>query len=410
MKTSEFFKTMVFILFIAILFSCTKHTNTDWPEWRGPNRDGKVTAFETPSVWPDNLKKVWQTEVGLSNSSPVMVGEKIYLHVKQDSSEVALCLNKTNGNILWKTILNPAPEVTGGASLHPGPRSTPAVAGGKVFLLGTGGIFSCLDAETGKVLWKVEKYTEVPRFYTAASPLVVDNQCFIHLGGSEDGVIISFDVNNGGEIWKLEGEPCTYSSPILMNIGNEEILVVQTETDVLGLTLQGKELFRIPTPAERRFYNSTTPVIIGTNIVIAGRGSGTWSYKIEKSGETFSFTQNWNNPEFGGSFNTPVLKNGFLYGNEGRLGKLYCINASTGATCWSDTVTYNRFASTLDLGKVLLSLPANGKLIIYKPNPEKYDELKIYPVSESETYAHPLLEGKNIYIKNENDLTCWLVE
>lgn len=408
--TSAFFKTIAFTLLVVIVFSCAKNSNTDWPEWRGPNRDGKVTAFETPSVWPDNLSKTWQTEVGLSNSSPVYVGDRIYLHVKQDSNEVALCLNKTNGNIIWKTILNPAPEVTGGASQHPGPRSTPAIADGKIFMLGTGGVFTCLNTETGQVIWKNDKYTEVPRFYTSASPLVVGNQCFIHLGGSENGVIISFNTEDGNEIWKVEGEPCTYSSPVLMKIGNQEILVVQTETDVLGLTLDGKELFRIPTPAERRFYNSTTLIIDGANIIIAGQGSGTWSYKIEKAGETYSFSKNWNNPDFGGSFNTPVLKSGYLYGNEGRLGKLYCINATTGENCWADTTTYNRFASTLDLGDVLLSLPANGKLIIYKPNPDKYEELKIYPVSDSEIYAHPMLEGKIIFIKNENDLTCWSVE
>lgn len=410
MKTSGILKTTIYTFIFLTAISCMKNSSSDWPEWRGPNRDGKVTAFATPSVWPENLKKIWQTEVGFCNSSPVMVGTKIYLHVRQDSSEVALCLDKTNGIILWENVLNPAPEVTGGASSHPGPRSTPAVANEKIFLLGTGGIVSCLDAETGDVIWKVLNYTEVPRFYTAASPLVVGNQCILPLGGSDNGVIVSFNIDNGEEIWKVENAPCTYSSPVLMEVGNQQILVVQTETDVLGLTLDGKELYKIPTPAERRYYNSTTPVIDGMNIIIAGRGSGTWSYKIGKNGETYSYSENWNNPDFGGSFNTPVLKKGYLYGNEGRLGKLYCLNAETGATSWADTTSYNRFASTLDLGKAMLSLPANGKLIIYKPDPQKFEPIKIYDVSNTEIYAHPLLEGKSIYIKDEKNLTCWSVE
>ena len=339
-----------------------------------------------------------------------MVGDKIYLHVKQDNSEVALCINKNSGDLIWSTILNPAPEVTGGASQHPGPRSTPAVADGRIFMLGAGGIFTCLNAETGELIWKTEKYTEVPRFFTSASPLVVGNKCFIHLGGSENGVIIAFNIEDGKEIWKVEGEPCTYASAVLMNFDNEEILVFQTETDVLGLSLDGKKLFKIPTPTERRFYNSTTPVIDGQNIIVAGQGSGTRSFKIEKSGEKYSFTESWNNPDFGGSFNTPVLKDGYLYGNEASFGKLYCLNATTGETCWSDTTKYNRFASTLDLGTAMLSLPATGKLIIYKPTPDKYEEIASYNVAETDVYAHPLLVGKNIYIKDEKNLTCWEID
>ncbi len=405
MKTLSLLK-LTWLIGVAILFfSCAQ--NTDWPEWRGPNRDGKVTAFNTPSEWPAALSKVWQTEVGLCNSSPVLVGDKIWLHVKQDTNEVALCIDKNSGNQIWRTVLNPAPEVTGGARPHPGPRSTPAVANGKVFMLGTGGIFSCLNAETGKVIWKTEKYTEVPQFYTATSPLVVENKCIIHLGGSENGVIIAFDAETGDEIWKIQGEPCTYSSPVLMELDKEFILVVQSETDILGLTLDGQELFKIPTPAERRFYNSTTPVINGSNIILAGQGSGTRSFQIEKSGDSYTFTENWNNPDFGGSFNTPALTNGYLYGNEARFGSLYCLNAETGETCWADTTKYNRFASTLDLGAALLSLPATGEMIIYNPTPDKYDEVIVYKVAETDVYAHPLLEGKKIYIKDEENLTCW---
>jgi len=230
------------------------------------------------------------------------------------------------------------------------------------------------------------------------------------LGGSEKGTIVAFNIDNGEEIWKIEGEPCTYSSAVILKMGKENILLVQTGTDVLGLNLEGRKLFKIPTPPERRFYNSATPVLDGNNIIIAGQGSGTYSYKIEKTGENYSFSENWNNPDFGGSFNTPVLKNGYLYGNEARLGKLYCLNASTGEKSWADTTSHNRFASSLDLGNVLLSLPATGNLIIYKPDHEKYSKLRIYKVSDTEVYAQPLITGNHIFIKDEKFLTCWLFE
>lgn len=382
----------------------------DWPGWRGSNRDGKVTDFKTPESWPGELAKTWQVPVGLGDASVSMVDGKLYLMVKQEADEVALCLSVDDGKQIWRTVLNPAPEVTGGASSHPGPRSTPTVANGKVFTIGAGGFLNCLDAKSGKVLWKNDSFTEVPEFFAAMSPLVADAMCIAHLNGHNNGVIVAFNADNGKIIWQIDGEPSTYSSPVLMNIAGTEIIVLQTETDLAGISKDGKLLWKIPTPGERRFYNSTTPVIDGGNVIVCGQGVGSKSFKITKTGNKYSTSENWHNPDFGGSFNTPVLKDGFLYGNEARLGKLYCLNATTGATAWSDETTHNRFASTLDLGKVLLSLPATGKILIYAPDSNSYKEIAAYTVSDTEVYAHPLVNGHKIFVKDKELLTCWEIK
>jgi outer membrane protein assembly factor BamB len=162
--------------------------------------------------------------------------------------------------------------------------------------------------------------------------------------------IVAFNDTNGEIIWTLK-EPSTYSSPLLMTTGNEKIIVLQTETDVAGISKNGTLLWKIPTPGEQRFYNSTTPIIDGQNVIVCGQGTGTKSYKIEKPDNRYSFSENWSNPQFGASFNTPILKDGNIYGHEARLGKMYCLNAQTGQTNWADTISHNRFASTLDLEK-----------------------------------------------------------
>ena len=408
MKTSRILKIVILICLPLLIVSCNQ--SLDWSGWRGANRDAKVVGFKAPATWPAELTKVWQQPVGLCDASPVIAENKLYLHVKQDSSEIALCLDAATGEQIWKENLNPAPEVTGGARNHPGPRSTPTVSGGKVFMLGAGGIFTCLNAETGELIWKNEDYIEVPQFFTSVSPLVVDEKCVVHLGGHDNGEIVAFNTENGEIIWNLEGEPCTYSSPVLMTIDKEEILVIQTETDLLGLSLDGKSLWKIPTPGERRFYNSSTPIIDGQNVIVAGQGSGTKSFKIEKSGDEYLFSENWINPDFSVSFNTPVLKDGYLFGNEASFGKLFCLNATTGETCWADTTKHNRFASTLDLGKVIFSLPASGNIVIFEPNPEKFVETAVYKVAETEVYSHPLIVGNNIFVKDKEMLTCWLIE
>jgi outer membrane protein assembly factor BamB len=408
MKTTENLKKCLFLAIVMFLFLGVQ--GQDWPGWRGENRDAKVIGFKSPGKWPDQLTKVWQEKVGLGDASIAFAGGKLFLNVKQDSSETALCVDVATGKIVWRTVLNPAPEVTGGARTHPGPRSTPEVKNGKVYLIGAGGKLNCLDAKTGKVIWKNESFTEVPVFFAAMSPLVVDGNCIAHLNGKENGTVVAFNAGNGEIVWSLKGEPATYSSPVLMKIGNEEIIVLQTETDVIGISKTGSLLWKIPVPGEQRFYNSSTPVIDGQNIIVCGQGKGTKSFKIEKNGDKYSFTENWVNPDFGTSFNTPVLKDGFIFAHDARLGKAYCLNAITGRTCWADTIAQNRFVSTLDLGKELLSLPANGKLLVFEPNHEKYVQKANYKIADTEVYAHPLVVGDKIYIKEQELLTCWQVK
>lgn len=408
MKTTENFKKCVFLM-IAV-FIITGVQSQDWPGWRGENRDARVIGFKCPEKWPDQLTRMWQQKVGLGDASIAFVDGKLFLNVKQDSSEVGICLDAFTGKTIWSAILNPAPEVTGGARTHPGPRSTPTIKNGKVYLIGAGGKINCLDANTGKVIWKNESFTEIPVFFTAMSPLIYDGKCIAHLNGKENGTVVAFNADNGEIVWTLKGEPSTYSSPLLMKVGNEQIIVLQTETDVVGISKMGAILWKFPTPGEQRFYNSSTPVIDGQNVIVCGQGKGTKSFRVEKSGDKYSTVENWVNPDFGTSFNTPVLKDGFLYAHEARLGKVYCLNAVSGKTCWADTIAQNRFVSTLDLGKVLLSLPANGKILVFEPNSEKYVQMANYKIAETEVYAHPLVIGDKIYIKEQELLTCWQIK
>jgi outer membrane protein assembly factor BamB len=150
-------------------------------------------------------------------------------------------------------------------------------------------------------------------------------------------------------------------------------------------------------------------VIDGQNVVVAGSGSGARMLNIQKSGDEYTYKEVWTNPKLGVTFNTPVLKDGFLYAGDARFGSLYCLNAKTGETAWADTVKLNRFASTLDLGSVMLNLSGSAQLTFFKPDPSALAILARYKVSETEIYAHPLVAGDKLYIKDKEKLTCWRV-
>lgn len=406
MKTTSIF---LFVLFLFVHLTMTGFIPIrEGNGWRGPNRDGKVEKFVLPDQWPGQLEQVWKTQVGLGDASPVLFDGKLYLHTRKGESEVALCIEAASGRILWEEINNSAPEVTGGASTHPGPRSTPAIGLGKVYNLGAGGYFTCRDANSGKLIWETGAYTsEVPQFFVGCSPLIVREMVIVHLNGKENGKVVAFNAESGEEIWSLKGEAATYSSPVIMK-AFDDMLVIQGETDLIGVSIsRGDLLWKYPTPAATRFYNSSTPVVDGSVIYIAGQGTGVRAIRVEPGSSGYSTEELWHNPAAGVSFNTPVLRNGYLYANEARFGNIFCLNAHSGEISWSDTVKYNRFASMLDLGPVMATLPATGQLVFFKPEPGTYSQVVGYKVAETEVYAHPVIDGKRIFVKDKEHLTCW---
>ncbi len=392
---------------ILLLVTSATTFSQDWPQWRGLNRDGKVTGFNVPQKWPKELKQNWKVTVGFGDASPVLVGQKLFVFTRQDDTEILRCLDANTGKEIWKDSYV-AGVVTGPPSSHPGPRSTPTIAEGKVVTLGVNGIISCLDANTGKVIWRKDEFTNgLPMFYTGMSPIIIDGMCIAHLGGAENGKIIAFELATGNIKWKWEGDGPSYSSPILVTIDGKKQIIVQTDKNLMALTISdGKVQWQIPTLPVQRFYNSATPIEDGQTIIYTGQGKGTRAVKIQKQDDGYTTNELWNNADLGTSFNTPVLKEGSLYGLTA-AGKLFCINAQNGQTAWADTSMNKNFGSILDAGSVMIALPSSSELVVYKPDKSAYTEIARFKVADTPVYAHPLLVGKSIYVKDNETLIMW---
>lgn len=384
----------------------------DWPQWRGTNRDGVVKGFSSPENWPEAFSSVWAVNVGSGDATPVLVGDNLYVFSRQGDSEVVLCLDKDNGEELWRSTYK-AQEVTGAGARHPGPRSTPVVAEGKIVTLGVGGILSCLDAASGRLIWRRDPFPGiVPMFFTAMSPMVVDGMCIAHLGGVGNGAIISYSMNTGDEIWRWAEEGPDYASPVLLTVAGIKQIVTLTEKSIVGVAASdGTLLWKLPFPPQRRAYNAATPIVSGQTVIYTGAGRGTKAIKIEKQGDGFVAKERWSNDGVAVQFNTPVLKDNLLFGYS-NMGNLFCINAQNGETAWVDTLKNDRggFAAILDAGKVILALPSSAELIVIKPVEDKYTELARIKMADTPTYAHPVIAGNSIYLKDEETLTLWMMK
>ncbi|MCR4412460.1 MAG: PQQ-like beta-propeller repeat protein [Thermoguttaceae bacterium] len=396
-----------FVASLAVFLTTACAVAQDWPQWRGPQRDGKLAGFTAPQAWPKALAEKWKTTVGLGDSTPALVGDKLYVFARQGGDEVTLCLSATDGKVLWQDKYA-ATSVKGAAASHPGPRSSPTVADGKVVTLGVGGVLSCLDAATGKVAWRNDEFKDVPQFFTAMSPLVVDGMCIAHLGGRDSGVVLALDLESGKPKWKWSGDGPAYASPVLMTVDGVRQVVVQTDQSLVGIALaDGKLLWRVAAPVERRAQNAVTPIVDGQTVIYTGQGRGTRAVKIEKQGDAFAAKELWANAEIGTVFNTPVLKDGLLFGLSDR-GNFFCMDAKTGKLLWTDTGKHDRFGAVLDAGSVILALPGNSELIAFRPSDKQYEELARIKVAETPTYAHPVIAGNRVFIKDKDAVTLFV--
>jgi len=396
---------------ILVIVLTTSAFSQDWSQWRGANRDGKVTGFKAPKQWPAELNVKWKVAVGLGDASPVMAGGKLYSFGRVGADEVTMCLDATSGKEIWQDKYAALAIMGPSSSVHPGPRSTPAVGDGKIVTLGIGGVISCLDASTGKLVWRNEDFTkDLQQFFTAVSPLIANGMCLIHLGGKVKGQIIAFDLKTGTQKWVCDSDGPSYASLAMMTISGKKQIIDLTSKNLIGIDPEnGKIMWQFPAPVKGMFYNAPSPVVDGQTIFITGQGGGTKAVQVEKQGDEYAAKELWNNADLGAKWNTPVLKDGFLYGLS-KEKKLYCMNAKTGATAWVDTKIQNDFGVIVDAGSLLIALPQTSNLVIYKPDEKVYTEVALIKASDTPIYSYPILSGKNIFVKDKDSLVMLAVK
>jgi outer membrane protein assembly factor BamB len=306
----------------------------NWPQWRGPNRDAKATGFTPPATWPKELTQKWKVTVGNGPSSPALVDGKLYVIGRQGSDEVVRCLDAATGDEVWSDKYSAQPPM-GPAAEFSGPRSSPTVGEGKVVTLGVHGTLTCYDASKGNIIWRKEGYGDgaLPRFDPASSPIIMNGHCIAQVGGEQKGGILAYDLASGDERWSWTGDGPAYSSPVVLTIDGDKAIVAVTANKLVAISAaDGKTLWQ--TSYSQGRYNAATPIIAGQTVIYAGPSSGMTAVSMEKEGDALKASPRWKNPDNSLMYNTPVLRDGWLYGIS-NLNSLFCVNAESGESAWS---------------------------------------------------------------------------
>jgi outer membrane protein assembly factor BamB len=415
MTNARFWKTVSGLCFTVALITQASLAQ-DWPEWRGPGRDGAVASFSMPKAWPDQLKVEWKLEVGAGHSSPIVAGRRVYLHSRQDEREVVSCIDLGTGKLLWKDsytvpyMMNPAAMGHG-----KGPKSTPVISGARLYTLGISGILSCYDAVAGKLKWRKEFSKEFkstsPYFGTAMSPLVDRGLLIAHVGGHDSGALTAFDAETGEVRWSWKGDGPGYASPIVAELEGARQVITQSQQNIIGVSAAtGELLWQIPFATEY-VQNIVTPVAYKQTLIFSGLDKGTMAVKVVKRAGKWATEQVWQNPEVSMYMNSPVVSGDYLFGfSHKRKGQFFCLDARTGKTLWTSNGREGDNAVMLSAGAVLFILTDAAELTVAKNDAKAFERLKKYTVAGSPTWAHPVVLGHSILIKDALTLALLSIE
>lgn len=399
------------LVLAAAVLSSSISLKADWPQWRGPNRDGMVKNAAIPATWPKALKEEWKVTVGLGHASPVESNGKIYVFARQGEDEVLLSLDAVTGKEIWRSSLSVSYEMHEAAKGHgKGPKSTPVVSNGTVYSLGISGVLSAHDANTGKLKWRREfskDYSKTsPLFGTAMSPLVDSGLVIAHVGGHDKGALTAFDAQTGTTKWSNTMDGPAYASPMIVTLAGARQIVTFVQKDLVGVEFaSGKLLWKLPSKTQYD-ENINTVLSYKDTLIFSREGLGLAAIRLAKPGAEIVPEQVWINKEAELYMNTPVLQGNTVFGMTARQkGQFFAVDADTGKTIWQSPGRMGENATMLNLaGKVLLFLTNEGKLIVQAADGKTYSPVVEYTVASSPTWAHPLVIGRRILIKDENSL------
>ena len=398
-------------LILVLLVVPATVSGQEWNQWRGPARDGSVSAKNAPGTWPESLKQTWRLEIGEGYSSPVVAGDRVFIHGRRDPEEIVAAVSLTTGKIIWQQKYQASFKKNQYAvEMAKGPNSTPLVAGNRLFTLGVTGILNAWDTATGKQLWTRDfsGSIDTSKLFcgTAASPLIVEGRLVVQVGSDiHGGSILALNPATGATEWEWKGLGPGYASPVVIETAGRRQIVGLTEGSIVSLDAKtGKELWSLPFPDEWH-ENISTPLWTGTQLVVSGTRQGTHAYSIKEVDGKWQASETWKNPDIAMYMSSPVFGDGVIYGHSSKKkGQFFAIDAQTGAVRWTTEGREGEHASLLLTPKHVIFLTNGANLIVAKRGTPTFAIERRYEVAKASTFAMPVLLGSDILVRDATGL------
>jgi outer membrane protein assembly factor BamB len=401
------------VLLLALTLAGAAAGESNWPQWRGPNRDGQ---FNGPK-WPENLdtnhlQRMWHVELGPSYSGPILSGDRVFTTESKDKKfEVVTAFDRKTGKELWRAPWEGAMTVPFFAKSNGDwIRATPACDGESLFVAGMRDVLVCLDAQTGKERWRFDFVKELeaplPDFGFVCSPLVDGEFLYVQAGAS----FVKLNKRTGEMVWRTLKDKggmwgSVFSSPVLAELAGKRQLVVQTREKLAGVDpADGQVLWEQPVEAFRGM-NILTPVTCKDTIFSSTYGGKTIGFKVAQTGGRFTVAEAWRH-KAQGYMSTPVVIDGVAY-HHLKSQRMMAIAIETGRELWTSNQSFGKYMSFVAQGDRILALDQRGQLFLLRANKEKYDQLDQRKLSDSETWAHLAVADEQLFVRELNALSAY---
>jgi outer membrane protein assembly factor BamB len=395
------------VLLFAVAGQVMAQAGANWPQWRGPNRDGVSKETGLLKQWPENGPPlVWKASgAGRGYSSFAVANGRLYTMGLRGDREVLVAFDIANGKEAWAT-----PH--GGAFRNDqgdGPRGTPTVDGDRVYALGGNGDLSAIDAKTGKLIWSKNVLKEVGgsniTWGISESPLVLGNKVLVN-AGANNASIVALNKENGAVIWKSQSDEAGYSSAIPLQVNGGTQVVFFTGARAVGLDVNdGKLLWEYRKPSNRT-ANVATPIARGNRVFISsdyGTGGGVVEIKPDNTAQEIYFTKDMRNHH-----SSSILVGDYLYGFSSAI--LTAMKFDTGEIAWRDRSVGK--GSLVFADGHLYAFSENGVVGLIEATPEGYREKGRFKIQQESlpTWAHPVVAGGRLYLRDQDTIYAYDVK
>ncbi len=391
----------------------------DWPQilgsFRNGTAEGETLIAEVPA---QGIEVLWRHEVGEGFAGPAVLGDRVVVHHRLGRSEKVDCLDLTTAKVLWSTTL-PA-EYQPGINPDAGPRCVPTILqNGKVVTYSPNGQLSCLELETGKLLWErrlFEEYSGDENYFGAGStPLVLHDRILVNIGGRRGTGVVAVSLVDGKTLWTSTEEGTSYAAPIVIDWNQKKVALFVTRLTTVGLdTSNGKVLFQIPFGKRGATVNAAMPLETPRGIFLsASYGIGALMIRPAETAPKVI----WENDDaLSSQYFTAVYRDGFLYGIDGREDfqntRLRCVDAATGQVQWTHEGVPG--GHLILAGSKILMVDIEGGIRVFEADPKKFQAVWEAPLHKVPGRSLPALSQGLVLVRTNatagrGTLTCAVV-
>ncbi|MEM6457198.1 MAG: PQQ-binding-like beta-propeller repeat protein [Acidobacteriota bacterium] len=395
------------LLFTALPLIASSHAAQDWPQFRGPARDGHApAATELLIPWPETgPAERWRRPIGNAFSSIAAVGNALYTGDSDESGDYALRIDAETGKTVWRTRLGDLFE----NSFGNGPRATPTVDGDTVYITSGGGVLAALAAADGTVRWSIdlkETYqAEMPHFGYASSPLVDGDRLLVETGGETDtsAALTALNKKTGELIWRSAAAQPAYSAPIRLDLHGQAQYVLVTKDGVRGLDIADGGLLWQVEWAPEGGIKPPPPLVVGENRLFVSASYDIGAMLIEVTGPK-SAKALWDSKVMRNHFNASVYHDGVIYGFDNAT--LKALAPDGGETHWAKRGRLGK-GSLVYADEHLVVLTETGTLLLLEATASGYVEKGSSKAMSGRCWTAPTIADGKLYLRNREEMVSY---